>query len=338
MTPSTKFSKTNSPMNEAGPEAVIEVAPSPHISETGFSTRRMMFDVMLALLPLIAVGVSLFRRHAVFQIVLSVIACVAAEALFCFMRKRKAPLGDGSAVVTGLILGLSLPPVAPWYVSVIGGFAAIGFGKAVFGGLGHNLFNPAMVGRAFVMIAFPAALGAGAYILPDRGIDALTHATPLTAWMMEGESVPLGPLFLGWTGGSVGETSALAALAGGIYLCLRRTASWEIPAGALGSVVIGAGLIQIFQSDASWTVLHHLSAGALMFGAFFIATDPVSSPLTPKGKFVFGFGFGTLVLLMRTLSGYPEGVMFSILIMNAFTPLINRGTVPTPVGGPVKTA
>ncbi len=313
-------------------EPVLEVAPGPHVASGSLTTRRMMGDVLLALLPLVVVAVALFRQAALLQMAIAAVATVGGEALFARWRGRRATLGDGSALVTGLILGLSLPPGAPWYVGAIGGLAAAGLGKAVFGGLGQNIFNPAMVGRAFVMIAFPAALGAEAYLAPAAAA-ATTGATPLTALQMTGEVAPLGPLWLGLTAGSVGETGALAALAGGLYLCIRRTAAWQIPTGMLLAAAVIAGLVSL--AGGSFTPAHHLGAGALMFGAFFIATDPVSSPLTPKGRFVFGAGTGALVMLMRTLSGYPEGVMFAILIMNAFTPLINRATIPTPVGGPV---
>lgn len=324
--------------SEAPPAAASPswtVAPGPHISNASFTTRRMMLDVLIALAPLCGVAVWMFRGQAVFQMVLACVAALAAETLFMAMRGRKATLCDGSALVTGLILGLSLPATAPWYVSVIGGFAAIGLGKTLFGGLGQNLFNPAMVGRAFVMMAFPAAMGATAYVQAQSGVDAMTQATPLTALKMSGEIAPLLALFLGTTNGSIGETSALACLLGGLYLCLRRTASWEIPAGAIAAVAACAGLLALFRPGADWTLLHDLSAGAFLFGAFFILTDPVSSPLTPKGKFIFGVGFGLLVLMMRRLSAYPEGVMFAVLIMNAVVPLINRGTIPVPVGGPV---
>ena len=192
-----------------------------------------------------------------------------------------------------------------------------------------------MVGRAFVMIAFPAAVGASAYVDASAVVEAVTRATPLTALKQEGLPTSLADLFIGSTNGSLGETSALACLIGGLYLCIRRTASWEIPAGVIAAVAAIAGLINLTDMQAHWTVAHHILGGALLFGAFFIATDPVSSPMTPKGKWIFGAGVGALVMLLRKLSGYPEGVMFAVLIMNALVPLINRWTIPVPVGGPV---
>jgi electron transport complex protein RnfD len=317
----------------AGPSWTV--APGPHIASASLTTRRMMLDVLIALVPLCGVAVWMFGRQAVFQLVLAGGAALAAETLFMAMRGRKATLTDGSALVTGLILGLSLPATAPWYVPVLGSFTAIGLGKTLFGGLGQNLFNPAMVGRAFVMIAFPAAMGATAYVQSGASLDALTQATPLTSLKMSGGITPLAALVLGTTNGSIGETSAIACLIGGLYLCLRRTASWEIPVGAVAALVVCAGIAALFRPGADWTLFHDLASGAFLFGAFFILTDPVSSPLTPKGKFLFGIGYGLLVLMMRRLSAYPEGVMFSVLIMNAVVPLINRATIPVPVGGPV---
>jgi len=316
------------------PAPQLHVSPSPHVSSGALSTQRMMRDVILALLPVAAAACFVFGWYAMRQIGICVLGCLAFEALFTAMRGRKPSLGDGSAAVTGLILALSLPWSAPWYVGVIASGAALGLGKIVFGGLGQNIFNPAMVGRAFVMISFPAALGAAAYTRAAGPTEVLTRATPLSA-IADGKVADLLPLFIGNVNGSLGETCVPACLLGGLYLCWRRTASWEIPAGTLTAVLVLAGLGQLFGPEGGFGAAHHLFSGALVFGAFFIATDPVTSPLTPKGKWIFGTGTGALVMLLRVFSSYPEGVMFAVLLMNGVTPLINRWTIPTPLGGPV---
>ncbi len=234
---------------------------------------------------------------------------------------------------------------------MIGSLAAIGLGKAVFGGLGYNIFNPAMVGRAFVMLSFAKELGASAYLTTQSQLTVVTQATPLTAAKKVAADLAAGkitagevqaqlesarhlwPLFLGTVNGSLGETSALAVLIGGLYLCLRRSASWEIPAGVVLSAFLLAGAANLLNLT-SFTALHHLVGGSLLFGAFFIATDPVTSPLTARAKYLFGLAIGTLVILLRVFSGYPEGVMFAVLLMNATVPLLNQWTIPRPVGGP----
>ena len=297
------------------------------------TTRGMMRDVLIALGPVVVAALFFFRWLAVKQLLISIGACLLAEAVFTLMRRRPLHLGDLSALVTGAILGLSLPATAPWYVGVIGAVVAVGIGKMVFGGLGMNIFNPAMVGRAFVMIAFAGQMAASGYVDPAAGVDILSQATPLTAYKQTGVVVSLNSMFWGLTNGSLGETSALACLLGGIYLCLRRVASWEIPAGVLLGAVVVCGLVNLTNLNSQWTMLHHLMGGALLFGAFFIASDPVTSPLTPRGKWIYGVGIGLLVMLLRFLSGYPEGVMFAVLLMNAATPLINRWTIPRPFGG-----
>ena len=377
---------------------VLHVAPSPHVFNSAESTQKMMIDVLVALGPVVVMSIYVFGLFAVKQILICTVAALAAEAVFMAMRGKRFSLGDCSAAVTGLILAMSLPGTAPWYVGVIGAFVAIGIGKVVFGGLGQNIFNPAMVGRAFVMLAFAGAVGASGYVLkpeapapatttapaamvakadaatqaadagstvvtpslakakpaataPAEGeadADAITQATPMTRGKMadnklatgealtpEEEHLPsLGSLLIGTVNGSLGETSALACLLGGLYLLLRRTASWQIPAGVLSAVVVIGLPIQLW-GHSQMSLGYQLLGGALMFGAFFIATDLVTSPLTPKGKFIFGAGVGALVMLFRTLSNYPEGVMFAVLIMNGLTPLINNWTVPKPLGGPV---
>ncbi len=325
--------QTTLPDNLEPNKPVIHVSPSPHLVQTATSTQRMMVDVLIGLAPVTAMSLFFFREYALFQLVVCLGSCIVAEQLFVKMRRRSSTLMDCSAIVTGVILALSLPGTAPWYVGVVASFVAIGIGKIVFGGMGMNLFNPAMVGRAFVMISFAGAMAASGFEEVNGTVDAISQATPMNAHQMNGVVTPLAALFWGTTNGSLGETSALACLLGGLYLVIRRTASWEIPAGMLIAVLFLGGVADLADVSKDWTVLHHILGGSLLFGAFFIATDPVTSPLTSKGKFIFGLGVGVLTMVLRLFSGYPEGVMFAVLFMNAVTPLINRWTIPTPFGG-----
>ncbi|MFC1628313.1 RnfABCDGE type electron transport complex subunit D [Gemmatimonadota bacterium] len=314
------------------------VAPSPHLSDPSLTTKGMMADVLIGLAPVMVMAIIIFGWYAVIQVGICLITALITESIFTRMTGKPVQIGDFSAVITAVILGLSLPWSAPWYVAVIGTTVAIGIGKVVFGGLGQNIFNPAMVGRAFVMLSFARVMGAGAYVRASETLEVVTRATPLAAAKEAAGSMAdlpsLWPLFLGTTNGSLGETSALACLVGGLYLCWRRTASWEIPAGVIGATVLFAGFANLINlTDLS--ILHHLFGGALLLGAFFIATDPVTSPLSPKGKLWFGAGIGFLIVLIRVFTGYPEGVMFAVLLMNSTVPLINQWTIPRPVGGPV---
>lgn len=293
-----------------------------------------MLDVLIGLTPVVLMALYVFQWYALKQLLICTVSCVAAETLFARMRNKPLSLTDFSATVTAVILALSLPGTAPWYVGVIASFVAIGIGKVLFGGLGMNLFNPAMVGRAFVMISFAGALAASGYEDAKSAIDIITQATPLDTFKQTGAvTASLADLFFGLTNGSLGETSAIACILGGIFLCIRRSASWEIPAGVILAVLVLGGIANLVDPRSEWTVLHHLLGGSLLFGAFFIATDPVSSPLTPIGKFIFGVGVGGFIMLLRLFSGYPEGVMFAVLLMNSLTPLINRWTIPRPLGG-----
>ena len=295
----TENSQTMAPeTNTAAP--VIHVSPSPHLSNQALTTQRLMLDVVIGLMPVVLMALYVFRFYAVKQLAICVISCLAAEALFTKMRSRSLPLKDCSALVTGIILALSLPGPAPWYVGFIASFVAIGTGKTIFGGVGMNLFNPAMVGRAFVMIAFASVLAASGYQDVGSTVDAITQATPMDTFKQTGAAAPLSAMFFGLTNGSLGETSALACLIGGLFLCIRRTASWEIPAGVILSVLIFGGIANLVNPDAAWTVLHHLLGGSLLFGASFLAPDQVSSLPTPKGKFIFGLGVGALI---QRLSG-----------------------------------
>jgi electron transport complex protein RnfD len=333
--------KKPAPAAPKGPP--LSVAPSPHVFDTSLTTRGMMVDVLIALVPVVGMSLYGFGWRAVLVLAVCTASCLAAEELFTRLRSRRATLGDCSAAVTGVILGLSLPATVPWWVAMIGSVVAIAIGKLTFGSLGQNLFNPAMVGRAFVMISFSKFLGAPAYQVAEAS-GIISMATPLTVARDAAAEMPeLWPMLLGTVNGSLGETSALACLLGGLYLCARRTASWEVPAGVIGVVVVLAGLTQLLVTEQAilavpalrLTVLEHLTAGALLFGAFYIATDPVTNPITSKGKLLFGVGVGFFVWLLRSFSGYPEGVMFAVLLMNAIVPLINRWTIPTPLGGPL---
>lgn len=314
------------------------VSSAPHLA-AGRTVPGVMFEVVAAMVPLFIAACVFYHARAAALTITSVAACLLTEAAANRIRGRSlASLKDGSAIVTGIILAFSLPPMLPLYMAFIGGVVAIGLGKAVFGGLGQNLFNPAMVGRAFLMACFPVAMTT--WTIPGTleaiGADAATKATPLAAAKFGSDVVPgLWNLFVGNVGGCIGESSALACLIGGLYLVVRRTADWRQPLGMLVGAALFASIAHLAGGERYAGPLVHLTSGALMFGAFFIATDYVGAPLTPVGRLIFGLGAGVLTMLIRLFGGYPEGVMYAILIMNALTPLIERWTVPRPLGGKV---
>jgi len=336
-----------------------EVVTSPHLAERAFTSRRMMLDVLIALLPAIVVAALVFRWAVATQLGIALGFGLATEWLFCLARGKAFSLLDGSAAVTVVIFALSLPPGLPWYATAIGAVVAVGLGKMVFGGLGCNLFNPAMVGRAFLMACFPAAMvtWTAPALQAEGHIHAVTQATPLALAkfgprdadkaaaagltgeynvrqdVMAGKGKPILDLITGVTGGSLGETSAAALLIGGIFLLLRGSASWQIPAGMLGAMAVISLIGRLINPAAVMSPISQLLAGGALLGAFFIATDPVTSPVTASGRLVFGIGVGAFTMLIRLVGGYPEGVMYAVLLMNAATPLINRATVPKPLGG-----
>jgi len=275
-----------------------------------------MLDVIIALLPATAASVYFFGMRALAITLVSVAAAVAAEAAIQKIRNRPVTINDGSAVITGLLLALTLSPAMPLWMVAVGAVAAIGIGKQVYGGLGSNPFNPALVGRAFLVVTFPVHMTT--WINP---IDGVTSATPLGLLKMEGTATGYTELFIGNVGGSLGETSALLLILGGLYLLYRGIIDWRIPAFYLGTVAV---MTAVLGQDP----VFHLLAGGLMLGAFFMATDMVTTPVTRTGKIIFGIGAGILVVLIRLYGGYPEGVLFSILLMNTFTPIIDKYTRP----------
>ncbi len=314
------------------PRIELETTSGPHVMAEGASTRRIMIDVLIGLLPVTIAALWYFRGAAVQQIVVCLVVAVATEWGLQWLRGKPNSLGDGSVWITALILAYSLPPGMPLYGTVLGSFIAVALGKMAFGGLGHNLFNPAMVGRAFLMVCFPVEMTT--WTEPIKIVHATTQATPLAAAKFSGELTELNSLLIGNISGSLGETSALMVLLGGLWLIYRNAADWRLAVGMLLGVSGVAMLDQMIRGpEAGLGVLQHLCAGAVLLGAFFIVTDPVSSPLTRRGRWAFGILAGVLTMIIRLFAGYPEGVMFAVLICNAITPLLNRWTIPVPVGG-----
>ncbi len=322
----------------------LSVEPAPHLSDSA-TTRRLMIDVVIALVPAFVMSILFFGTNALRLTGVSLVSCLGTELIFNLIRHKKNSLGDFSAVVTAMILAFSLPPAIPTFAVVIGSVVAIAIGKMIFGGLGQNIFNPAMVGRAFLMIAFPVLMTtwtaptviSGATIkASDTKVDAVSQATPLAQmkpWSKTRQLPTTVQFFIGQKGGSLGETSVVALLLGAVYLLLRKTITWHIPVSMLATVVIFGGIGWLANPDKFVNPMFHLGAGALIFGAFFIATDLVSSPLSKTGQLIYGAGCGLLIMVIRQFGTYPEGVMFSILMMNGLAPLISRYTLATPLGG-----
>ncbi len=312
--------------------AKLVVSNSPHIR--GDETiSKIMVHVLIALMPAVAAAIWFFGLHALKVMVLCTAGCMAVEVLWNKMAgKELGSWKDGSAALTGLLLAMNLSASAPWWICVLGCLLAIGLGKQVFGGLGYNPFNPALVARVALLIGFPALMTS--WVAPGAGnwfaCDAIAGATPLGA---QGEAVAsLSNLFIGNVGGCLGETSALALLIGGIYLLIKKLIKWQVPAAFIGTVAILSGIVHAVNPAVTPPALYHVLAGGLMLGAFFMATDMVTSPMTTRGALIFGFGCGLITSVIRIWGGYPEGVSFSILFMNALTPLIDRYTIGKPFG------
>ena len=323
----------NATVANSAPGPPLETIAGPHIAHPGLSTQSMMRDVVTGLAAPVLAALYFFREAALDQLMICLVSAWLTEWICCRLRARKSTLPDGSVTVTALIFGLSLPPLLPWYATAIGMFAAVALGKMAFGGLGFNVFNPAMVGRAFLMLSFPIEMTS--WVAPLT-VDAVTRPTPLALAKFSGQMTDVSPLFFGNVSGSLGETSALAILIGGSWILWRRAADWRLTLGMVVGVAAMA-LLQSLTSDPSRSpgVLRHLCAGSVLFAAFFIVTDPVTSPLTRRGRWIFGLLAGVLTMMIRWFGGYPEGVMFSVLLANAVVPLIDRATPTTPVGGKV---
>ncbi len=323
---------------------VVKITAAPHV-RSAESTARIMWSVVLSLLPVIAASVWFFGPSALLVLLAAVAGCLVTERLF---GDRSDSLADGSAMITGLLLGLCLPAGFPLWMAFLGGVFGIGFGKLVFGGLGQNIFNPALLGRAFLQAAFPVAittwpvrtadwwaLRGDNFALPlmTASADAVTGATPLGELKFADDPVitPLLDLFLGSISGSLGETSALLILLGGIYLAIRGHLNWHIPVSILVSVFVFSGLFY-WLGLSPFSPGFMLFSGGLMLGAWYMATDMVTSPVTHTGCWIFGVSIGLLVVIIRIWGGLPEGVMYAILLMNALVPFINRATQPRKFG------
>lgn len=317
----------------------ISTAPFLHDRDT---TPRIMFEVVYTMIPIFMVAFYFFGLSAVLIGATAVISCMLTEWFFDKNRPRGFSLKDGSALITGMLLALTLPPGFPLWMVFLGGVVAIGMGKVIWGGLGQNVFNPALLGRAFLQAAFPTAITT--WTVPDgkylsvRGtnlafpfyqgenLDTFSGATPLAQMKFDHEPTALMELLLGNTGGSLGETCGLLIIAAGLYLLAKKIINWRIPTSILLTVIVFSGILYLLDPQIYPSPTFMILSGGLLLGTVYMATDLVTSPLTGKGCWIFGFGIGILVVLIRVWGGLPEGVMYSILLMNSATPLINKFT------------
>ncbi|MDY0200810.1 MAG: RnfABCDGE type electron transport complex subunit D [Bacteroidales bacterium] len=328
---------------------LLVVSPSPHI-HSGESTKRLMYNVVLALIPTLGISLFYFGVGALTVTLLSIVSCLFFEFLIQkFLLKVKPTITDGSAMVTGLILAFNLPSNLPWWIVIIGALVAIGVGKMTFGGLGRNPFNPALVGRVVLLISFPVQMTSWPLPMLSRMsfTDAITGATPLAIvkeGLAKGElmsnisnQIPSHmELFMGSMGGSMGEIAAFALLVGFAWLLFTKVITWHIPVSIIATVAIFTGILWFINPEANADPVFHLLTGGVMLGAIFMATDYVTSPMHPKGMWIFGIGIGLITVIIRVWGAYPEGISFAILIMNAFVPLINRYIKPSRFGEEVK--
>lgn len=321
---------------------MLKVSTAPHMFAKQ-DTNAIMKDVVIALLPAACVGIFNFGLTALITIITSIASCVMWEYLTVrYLLKKPSTINDYSAIITGLLLAFNLPATIPVWMILIGSFMAIVVGKMAFGGLGKNVFNPALVGRVFLFISFPVQMTmwmkpnwhdffnrdiqTGATTLGIlKHIDASSSATSLTYGNPDISQIPdYWHMFIGYTGGCIGEVSALALILGGIYLLIKKVITWHIPFYYLGSVFLFSSLMWLATQDIKFDPITHLLSGGLILGAIFMATDYTTTPMTTKGKIIFALGCGILTVIIRFYGAYPEGVSFAILIMNAFSPLIDK--------------
>ena len=300
------------------------VSGTPHVRSKE-SIQSIMRDVIIALVPATAAGIYYFGLRALILIVAAIISAVFFEWLYEKITKKPVTINDLSAVVTGLLLAMNLPASAPVWVAIVGSAFAIIFAKQLFGGLGQNFINPALAGRAFLLASYPTEMTT--WVVPNGlAADAATYATPLAQLKNGALDASLKQLVIGQVGGTIGETCAIALIIGGIYLLYKHVISWKIPVIYIATVFI---LFAVIGRHGMRMPLQEIFAGGVMLGGIFMATDYASSPVTPKGQVIFAVGAGLLTYLIRTFGGYPEGVSYSILIMNCCVPLIERFTEPT---------
>jgi electron transport complex protein RnfD len=329
-------------------ERKLVVSPSPHI-HSGDSIEKNMYGVLIALVPALLVSLYFFGLGALLVTVVSIASCMLFEAVIQkFLLKTTVSIKDGSAILTGLLLAFNLPSNLPVWMVIIGAAVAIGIGKMTFGGLGNNLFNPALVGRVFLLISFPVQMTS--WPKPEilsLSLDATTSATPLGIMkegLMKGESVStimnqlpsFQDMFIGNMGGSMGEISAIALLLGGAFLLWRKIITWHIPVSMIAAIAIFAGILHAASPEQYAGPAFHILTGGVLLGAIFMATDYVTSPMSKKGMLIYGALIGILTVCIRVFGSYPEGVSFAILIMNAFTPLINKYVKPRLYGEVIK--
>ena len=317
-------------------ENSLYVSPSPHIHGSD-SISKNMYGVLIALIPAFLVSLYCFGLGALIVTATSVLACVIFEYLIQrFLMKKEPTLCDGSAILTGVLLAFNVPSNLPIWIILIGALAAIGIGKMSFGGLGNNIFNPALVGRVFLLISFPAQMTTWPVpdVFPMTYTDAETGATILSSLHEGGAPLPaMIDMLIGRIGGSLGEVSAIALLLGFAFMLWKKIITWHIPVSILATVFVFTGILYLVNPTVYVNPFIHLLSGGLLLGSIFMATDYVTSPMSKNGMIVYGIGIGLLTAVIRIFGSYPEGMSFAILIMNAFTPLINSYIKPKHFGG-----